>query len=139
MKKVIALFAFALASAALVACGGSGSTTTTETSGSGAGGGTAAAGGSTLRLIADPSGRPAFAAKEASTKAGKVTLELENASSMPHDLAIEDSSGKLVGKTAVITENMAKAVVDLKPGTYAFYCSVPGHRQAGMEGALTVT
>lgn len=139
MKKVITLFAFALASAALVACGGGGSATPTEPGGSGAGGGTAATGGSTLRLIADPGGRPAFTTKETSTKAGKVVLELENGSSVPHDLAIEDSSGKLVAKTAVITENMAKAVVDLKPGTYAFYCSVPGHRQAGMEGALTVT
>jgi uncharacterized cupredoxin-like copper-binding protein len=29
-------------------------------------------------------------------------------------------------------------MLNLKPGTYKFYCSVPGHRQAGMEGTLVV-
>jgi len=43
-----------------------------------------------------------------------------------------------VGKTDVISDSSATATVDLKPGTCTFYCTVPGHRDGGMEGTLTV-
>jgi uncharacterized cupredoxin-like copper-binding protein len=133
MKKIAALLALALAAAALVACGGGGSTTTTET-----GGGATAGGGSALKFEADPSGQLAYTTKSVTAKPGKVTIELHNPQPLPHDVAIEDSSGKTIGKTEVITESTDTAVVNLKPGTYHFYCSVPGHRQAGMEGTLKV-
>jgi uncharacterized cupredoxin-like copper-binding protein len=134
MKKIAALLALALAAVALVACGGSGSTTTTETGGGGAAGG----GGSALKFEADPSGQLAYTTKSVTAKPGKLTIELHNPQALPHDVAIEDSSGKTIGKTEVITESTDTAVVNLKPGNYKFYCSVPGHRQAGMEGTLTV-
>jgi plastocyanin len=143
MKKIAALLALALAALALVACGGGGSTTPTETGGETSGGGAAeegekASGGAALKFEADPSGQLAYTAKEATAKAGKVTVEFNNPQPLPHDVSIEDSSGKTIGKTEVITEGTDTAVVDLKPGTYTFYCSVPGHRQAGMEGTLKV-
>lgn len=143
MKKIAALLALALAAAALVACGGGGSTTPTETGGE-AGGGAAAtggektAGGASLKFEADPSGQLAYTTKSATAKAGKTTVEFNNPQPLPHDVSIEDSSGKTIGKTEVISESSATATVDLKPGKYTFYCSVPGHRQAGMEGTLTV-
>jgi plastocyanin len=147
MKKLAALIALALASVALVACGGSDSTTTTETSNGGEAGGGAAAeseksggggGGSTVEFEADPGGQLAYTTTEASAKAGEVTVDFKNPQGLTHDVAIEDSGGKTVGKTELIAESATSTTVNLKPGTYTFYCSVPGHREAGMEGTLTV-
>jgi plastocyanin len=149
MKKLAALLVLALASAALVACGGSDNTTTTSTSGGNETGGGAAAesgkeagggseGGATLAFEADPNGQLAYTTTEASTKAGKVTVDFKNPQSLTHDVAIEDSSGKTIAKTEEIGQGETSATANLKPGTYTFYCSVPGHREAGMEGTLTV-
>lgn len=145
MKKAAALLALALAAVALVACGDDNGTTTTPTTEPAgqageekAGGGGAAGGGATLEFAAPTGGELAFTASEASTSAGKVTIEFDNPQPIPHDVAIEDSSGKTIGQTDTITESSASTTIDLKPGEYTFYCSVPGHREAGMEGTLTV-
>ncbi|HEU5252202.1 MAG TPA: plastocyanin/azurin family copper-binding protein [Solirubrobacterales bacterium] len=94
--------------------------------------------GSTIDIEADPNGGLAFTSDEASAEAGKDTVNFTNSSPVPHDVRIEDSSGQEVGGTEVIAEGSESATVDLKPGEYTFFCSVPGHRQAGMEGTLTV-
>jgi plastocyanin len=152
MKKVVALLALALASVALVACGSSGSSSssssTTETTsggeeatGGGASGGkeeSGGGGGSTLKFETDPGGALAYTTDEATAKAGKVTVEFNNPQGLTHDVAIESSSGEEVGKTELIAEGSDSTTVNLKPGTYHFYCTVPGHREAGMEGTLTV-
>jgi uncharacterized cupredoxin-like copper-binding protein len=44
-----------------------------------------------------------------------------------------------VGATPTFSGGSKTLVVHLKPGTYTFYCSVPGHRAAGMQGTLTVS
>jgi plastocyanin len=149
MKKLAALLVLALAAAALAACGSSDSTTTTETSSGGEANGGAAAesgkeagggegGGSSVEFEADPNGELAYTTTEASAKAGKVTIDFNNPQSLTHDVAIEGSSGETVGQTELIGEGETSTAVTLKPGTYTFYCSVPGHREAGMEGTLTV-
>jgi plastocyanin len=149
MKKVAVAFVLILASFALVACGGSdddtGSTATETTSESGeaAGGGSKEAEGgtagsaSTLDIEAASEGL-AYASDTATAKAGKVTVNFTNPQPLAHDVAFEDSGGKTIGKTELATEGSDSAVVDLKPGEYTFYCTVPGHREAGMEGTLTV-
>jgi plastocyanin len=144
MKKFVALLVLALASVALVACGSSSSSTTEATSGGGettSGGkeeGGGGGGGSTLKFEADPEGQLAYTTTEATAKAGSVTVDFNNPQGLTHDVAIESSSGEEVGKTELISEGSDSTTVNLKPGTYHFFCTVPGHREAGMEGTLTV-
>jgi len=146
MKKLASLLVLALVSAALVACGDDDDgTTTTETTngaaaegGQEAGGGGAAGGGATLAFEADPAGGLAYTTTEATAEAGKVTVDFKNPQPLAHDVAIEDSSGKEIAKTDVITEGEDSTTANLKPGEYTFYCTVPGHREGGMEGTLTV-
>jgi len=146
MNKVAALLALALAAAALVACGDDDGTTTTPTTepgaetknGAAAGGGGAPGGGSTLQFEADPDGAIAYTTDQATAEAGKVTIDFKNPQALAHDVAIEAASGEDVGKTDIITESSASTTVNLKPGKYTFYCTVPGHREAGMDGTLTV-
>jgi plastocyanin len=100
--------------------------------------GGSAGSGATVEVEADPSGNLAFTSDQITAKAGKDTVNFTNSSPVPHDVHIEDSSGQELGGTDVISEDSASAEVELKPGTYTYFCSVPGHRQAGMEGTLTV-
>jgi plastocyanin len=150
MKKFGAFLVLAIAALALVACGSSSdsSSSTTETSGgesqaeqggaakeeSSGGGGSA----SSLKFEADPNGELAYTSTSETAKAGKVTVEFKNPQALTHDVAIEDSSGEEVGATELVADGSDTTTVDLKPGTYTYFCTVPGHREAGMEGTLTV-
>lgn len=150
MKKAAVALVLIVASIALVACGSSSSssssestaTETTTESNAGAGGGEAGGGSggasSTVEIEADPGGQLAYTAKTVTAKAGKVTIDFKNPQPLAHDVAIEDANGKTIGQTELVTEGSSSTVVTLKPGTYTFYCTVPGHREAGMEGTLTV-
>jgi uncharacterized cupredoxin-like copper-binding protein len=151
MKKVAALLLLALASVALVACGSSDSSssestaTTTESSAESGGGseGTGGSGGSggesVVKIEAAQGSTLAYAQKEVKAKAGQVSIEFTNPQSLSHDVAVESSSGEEVGATELVASGKAVTTIsNLKPGKYTFYCTVPGHREAGMEGTLTV-
>jgi plastocyanin len=144
MKRVAALLALALVSAALVACGDDDEgTTTTDTGGQATNGGATTGGGgggaATIQIEADPGGGLAFTSDSLTANAGAATLEFNNPQPVGHDADIEDSSGAVIAETEVITEGSDSAQIkDLKPGEYKFFCSVPGHREGGMEGTLTV-
>jgi plastocyanin len=97
-----------------------------------------AGGGSTV-AISTPSGSDlAYEQSDVNAKAGPVTIDFDNQQSTPHDVKVEDSAGEELGGTDLISSSTANATVDLQPGSYTFFCSVPGHREAGMEGTLTV-
>ncbi|MHB8531550.1 MAG: plastocyanin/azurin family copper-binding protein [Solirubrobacteraceae bacterium] len=98
----------------------------------------AAGTGSKLALAADPSGQLAFDKKSLSAKAGKVEISFANASPVEHNVTIAQGS-TVLGQTPTFAGGAKTLSLSLKPGTYTFFCSVPGHRPAGMEGTLTVT
>lgn len=141
MRKLPVLLAIlALAPLALAACGDDDDTTaettaTTEATGTTGGGG--ASGGETVDVTAAADGSLAYDEKSLSADAGSVTFAFDNPASIAHDFCIEQD-GSDVGCTEVITDDSDTLEADLEPGEYAFYCSVAGHRAAGMEGTLTV-
>jgi plastocyanin len=100
------------------------------------GGGKGAGASTTLKLSADTSAL-AFSTTELSAKAGQVTIDFDNPSPIPHNVVIEEDGKELAGFEP-IAEDEEKVSADLKPGTYTFLCTVPGHAEAGMEGTLTV-
>lgn len=106
-----------------------------EAEGGGEEGGEGAA-STALSLAADPTAL-AFDKNELTAKAGTVTINFENPSAIPHNVAIEKDGKELAG-FAPIAESDKTVSADLEPGTYTFLCTVPGHAQAGMEGTLTV-
>jgi len=90
-----------------------------------------------LHLHADAGGALRFNTKALTSSAGKVTLVMHNPSQLTHSIAITgngvNAAGGFVGPGGTSTVSAS-----LKPGTYTFYCTVPGHREAGMVGTLTV-
>ncbi len=141
MKKAFALLPLAAACVALVACGGSSSSTDTSAS-SGGGGGTTAtvAKGSTVKLTANANNQLSYDQKTLNAKSGTVSIDFDNPASLQHDVAVADSSGKVLGTSDLVAQGKVNLTLsNLKPGKYTFYCTVPGHRDAGMQGTLNVS
>jgi plastocyanin len=74
---------------------------------------------------------------DATAPAGALTIRSPNESPTEHNIALEgggvNEEGDVVGEGDV-----SEIQADVEPGEYTFYCSVEGHREAGMEGPLTV-
>ena len=73
-----------------------------------------------------------------SLKAGSYAFVAHNGGKLPHDLVIEGQG--LSVKTPIYNPGQSQTLkATLKPGKYDFFCSVPGHKQAGMNVEVTVT
>jgi plastocyanin len=116
--------------------GGGGSSSGGSSSGGGASSG--GGGGETLKIAADAGGALRFDKSSLSAKAGKVTIVMDNPSSLPHAVEIEGQGVEAKGDT-VAKGGVSKAGAKLKPGKYEFYCPFDAHKQKGMKGTLTVS
>ena len=92
-----------------------------------------------LEIAADPSGALNFASTRATSKPGSVEFAMPNESSVQHNIALRDKGGQLLGEGDVVGQGGTSTfTANLKPGTFTFVCTVPGHEEGGMKGELTV-
>ena len=104
-----------------------GTTTTTEAQG----------GGETVKVSSPADGSTVFEPSKLTAKAGSVTIDYDNPSPVDHSIAIE-GGGETLDESEIAADTTLTASADLKPGRFVYYCTVPGHREAGMVGTLTV-
>lgn len=90
-----------------------------------------------LRLTAVPSGALAFDPEALQAQPGTVALVMANPSPIPHNVSIEGGGVSEEGET-VETGGTSTVSAEVEAGRYTYYCSVPGHREGGMVGTLTV-
>jgi plastocyanin len=124
-RPLTLIFALLACALGLAACGGGGGGDEPEDL------------GTVLELSADPGGAFAFDKETLEAPAGTVTIHLTNPASVPHNIGIEGNG--IDEKTDPVTNDEVSLTVELEPGEYTFYCDVPGHREGGMEGTLTVS
>jgi plastocyanin len=95
--------------------------------------------GATLDVSSPADGSLVFDPNGLQAQPGNLTITYDNPSAVPHSIAVATSNGNVLGEVQPFANG--KESVDLSnvaPGKYVFYCTVPGHREAGMQGDLTV-
>ena len=105
-----------------------------------AGGGQAGGGPEVIDISSPADGSLVFQPNGVEAKPGDLTIDYDNPSQVPHSIAVATANGNILGQTQPAAGGKQTLnVPNLAPGKYIFFCTVPGHRQAGMEGDLTVT
>ena len=146
-RLTIGLAAAVLAVGVAAGCGGGSSSSSSAppstqepaTSTPATGGSSTGGGGSVVQIDIAQSGF-AFVKSKATAPAGKVTLKAMNPQSTPHNISIESDDGSVDQDGPNVSDGgVSQVTVTLQPGKYTYYCSVPGHEDAGMKGTLTVT
>jgi plastocyanin len=149
---MLSLLALAVGALAFAGCGGSKSTSSSESTPATTPATTAqstpttsssttaapSTASSSLSLAANPEGQLKYNTSSLTAAAGKVSIDFTNMSPLAHNVTVESASHAVVGATSTFQNGSKTLTLELKPGTYKFFCSVPGHRMAGMEGTLVV-
>jgi plastocyanin len=104
-----------------------GTTTTTEA---------ARGGAETVKVSSPADGSLVFEPSKLTAKAGTVTIDYDNPSPVDHSIAIE-AGGETLDESEIAVNATLTASADLEPGKFVYFCTVPGHREAGMVGTLT--
>lgn len=140
--RLAAAAALAIGVGAVAGCGSSsspsGGSTATTTPSTTTGATTSTPAAAPIALQADPGGKLAFVETTLTAPAGASTIELTNASPVPHNVEVEGSGKDFGPSTTVMGGGKATLAIDLPAGTYQYFCAVPGHKEAGMVGTLTV-
>jgi len=131
----------ALIAALMVGCGGSDDSSDSSSSSSDSTASTDT--GSTpptesVALQADPGGALAYVEKTLSAKPGELSIAFTNDSPIAHNVAVDDSKGNQLVESEIVTGASTTAQFTAKPGKYTYYCTLPGHEEAGMKGTLTI-
>jgi plastocyanin len=133
-RTITALF---LAAALVGGCGGddeeepAATPAATEEPAGGGGGG----GGEEVMVASPEDGALEFDPEALTAPAGEVTFNYDNPAQVPHAFEIDGVDGSA---TDTVTAGSASVTVSLEAGEYTFFCPVGSHRDAGMEGTLTV-
>jgi plastocyanin len=115
-------------------------TTAAATTSAASGGGSATAGATTKLSLGVMGQNLMYNTKTLSAKPGTVEIVFTNNSGIPHNVTVQKGTdGTVLGATPTFSGGSHTLTLHLAAGTYTFYCSVPGHRQAGMFGTLTVS
>ena len=131
----------ALIAALMVGCGGSDDSSDSSSSSSGS---TASTDTSStpptesVALQADPGGALAYVEKPLSANPGELSIAFTSDSPIAHNVAVDDPKGNQLVESEIVTGASTTAQFTAKPGKYTYYCTLPGHEEAGMKGTLTI-
>lgn len=96
--------------------------------------------GPSIATLHIKSGNLFYKPNKLTAPAGIVTIDLTNSESGSHTLVLSGPGGRVPSFKLSVTgqgDSDAKKVA-LSPGTYEFWCTIPGHRAAGMDGHIVV-
>lgn len=93
--------------------------------------------GEPVASVTVDSGNFFFKPDDITVPSGVVSFTMKNTQSGIHTFVIRGVGWFMLEVSGSGDSDTKK--VELKPGTYTFYCNIPGHEQAGMKGKLTVT